>query len=480
MAKSRVRIGLVPTYRWRMSPWCAKMLKDSIKALKAIKGLELIVPKASPDDKTIDAAKGEIPFGGLVNLDQAEALAEYFAAQKVDGLIIVALDFGDERSSAKVAEKLGVPTLLFATKEPPANEDAGLGRQSDAYCGNLALATALYRRKLPYRWAGLFFPEEEGLRSEVERFLGAVSVVSALKGARLGQVGQRPSSFESVAYDELALARKFGQNVIGTTIGEIDDTARALPDNDPKVKALVRKIKALFGQVTVGEDYLLKAAKMELALSAFWEKNRLSAMAIQCWPQKSGVALCAVMGRLSDRGMFAACETDILGALSMLVSYKSVQQASVPHLIDWTIQHREDPNCLLAWHCGNAPPSLATESQPTALRHRNDMKGELPIGPTDSNTGLLQFQLKPGTVTMCRLSECDGHWKMLITTGQIVPSDEVLCGTWSWVKVRDHAAMYRTLCENGFIHHASMIHGDQVETLKLVCKFLDIEPVLAL
>ena len=203
-------------------------------------------------------------------------------------------------------------------------------------------------------------------------------------------------------------------------------------------------------------------------------------MAIQCWPQRSGIALCAVMGRLSDRGMFAACETDVLGAVSMLISHRAALGATVPHLIDWTIQHRDDPNRLLAWHCGNAPPSLAADAKATAIRHRNDMKGELPVGKSDSNTGLFQFQLRPGPVTMCRLAECDGHWKMLITAGQIVPSDEVLCGTWSWVQVRDHAAMYRTLVENGFIHHASLIHGDQVETLKLACKFLDIEPVLAL
>jgi L-fucose isomerase-like protein len=480
MNPTRVRIGLVPTYRWGMSPWCKKMLKDSLKALKQIKGLELVVAHPSPDDKTIDASKGEVPFGSVVNLDQAEAMAEYFAAQKVDGIIIAALDFGDERSAAKVAEKLQVPVLLYATLEPPALDDAGMSRQSDSYCGNLALAAALLRRKITFHWAGLFMPEDEGLRQEVEKFIGAVSVVKGLKSARGGQVGQRPPSFESVAYDELAMARKFGQNVIATTFSDIDEAARAMADNDPQVKALIRKIRTSYGQVTVGEDFLLKAAKVELALSAFWNKWNLSAMAIQCWPQRSGIALCAVMGRLSERAMFAACETDVLGSLSMLISHRAALGRTVPHLIDWTVQHREDPNKLLAWHCGNAPPCLARDAKETAIRHRNDMKGTEALRPSDGNTGLFQFQLKPGPVTMCRLAEYDGQWKMLITAGEIVPSDEVLCGTWSWVKVRDHAALYRTLVENGFIHHASMIHGDQVETLKLACKFMDVTPVLAL
>jgi L-fucose isomerase-like protein len=150
----------------------------------------------------------------------------------------------------------------------------------------------------------------------------------------------------------------------------------------------------------------------------------------------------------------------------------------VPHFVDWTIQHRENPNCLLAWHCGNAPASLAADAAKTALRSRRDMAGELPIEPGDGRAGLAQFQIKPGTVTFCRLAEYDNQWKMLIATGEIIPSDEVLAGTWSWVEVRDHAALYRTLVEEGFVHHASMVHGDQTQALLQACKFLDIQPVV--
>ncbi|MCJ7550839.1 MAG: hypothetical protein MUQ30_14290, partial [Anaerolineae bacterium] len=75
-------------------------------------------------------------------------------------------------------------------------------------------------------------------------------------------------------------------------------------------------------------------------------------------------------------------------------------------------------------------------------------------------------------------AEYDNAWKMLIATGEIVPSDETLAGTWSWVEVKDHDKLYRTLVEEGFVHHASMIHGDYTQALLQVCKFLDIEPVV--
>ena len=67
---------------------------------------------------------------------------------------------------------------------------------------------------------------------------------------------------------------------------------------------------------------------------------------------------------------------------------------------------------------------------------------------------------------------------MLIATGEIIPSDDELAGTWSWVEVTDHEKLYRTLVKEGFIHHASMIHGDQRQALLQACTFLDIEPIL--
>jgi L-fucose isomerase-like protein len=106
------------------------------------------------------------------------------------------------------------------------------------------------------------------------------------------------------------------------------------------------------------------------------------------------------------------------------------------------------------------------------------MKGELAVDEGDPMAGLCQFQLKPGAVTFCRLAEYDGEWKMLIATGEIVPSDETLAGTWAWVEVSDHARLYRTLVEEGFIHHASMIHGDQTQALLEACEFLDVRPVV--
>jgi L-fucose isomerase-like protein len=457
------------------------MCDDSLATFAQVKGMQVVVPQPSPDGETLDATTGYTPHGMVHSLDEAEVVAEYFLAQKVDGLILCPLDFGDERSASKVAEKLGVPVLLYATKEPPGRDDPGLSRVSDSYCGNLSMASGLSRSKIHFHYAGLFFPDEPAFQAAVEDFCRAVAVVKGLKNARLGQVGVRPATFETVGYDEAALIRKFGQNVIYANLSDITARALSFADDDERVQQVIADIKDTFAEVTVSDTYLLNAAKLEVALTEFWQNNRLSGMAMQCWPsigREMGISVCNVYGRLTNNHMLTACEADVLGALAMLVNYQAALGETVPHFIDWTIQHRENPNWLLAWHCGNAPVCLAKDRDETALRSRRDMKGELPIEERDRMAGLAQFQIRPGLVTFCRLVEYDDQWKMLIATGQIIPSDEELAGTWSWVEVKDHEKLYRTLVEEGFIHHASMIHGDQTQALLQACKFLQIKPVL--
>jgi len=486
MTPETVRIGLIPSVRHGsdapIPDWCAGLSHTARMVLPTVPGLELVAPTPAPDDeRRLDANYGYTPYGTVYHLDHAEALAEYFARQHVDGLIIAALNFGDERSAVKIAEKLRLPVLLYATREPPALENASLARVSDSYCGTLSIASGLYRRKIPFHYAGIFFHNEPGFLAEVETFVRAVSVVKGSRNARIGQVGLRPATFETVAYDETAMIRKFGQNVIVCEVADVVRRAQSLADDDPLVSDKIKAMRSEVAEVSVSQEYLAKAAKMEIALSEFFTRNRLSAMAMHCWPSiqaQWGFSTCALFGRLTGQGMLTACEVDILGSLAMLANYRAALGQTPPHFIDWTIQHREDASQFLAWHCGNAPVCLADHPARTAIRSRHDMQGVEIAPPEDSQAGLYQFQIRPGVVTFCRLQEYDDQWKMLITCGEIIPSEETLAGTWAWVRVPEHARLYRTLVEEGFVHHASMIHGDQRAALALACKFLDIKPVM--
>jgi L-fucose isomerase-like protein len=91
--------------------------------------------------------------------------------------------------------------------------------------------------------------------------------------------------------------------------------------------------------------------------------------------------------------------------------------------------------------------------------------------------GTVDGRVKPGTVTISRLVEYDGEFKLFLTKGRIVEEPGEFRGSWAWVEVPDLDKVYRTLIEEGFVHHASMIHGDLAEPLAAAAKLLGIKVV---
>jgi len=447
----KVRLGFVPSHRlvFKKSEQWAKELRDrTLRVLNQIDCLEVI----TPDEK--------LTGNGLVQTDEdAEKVIRLFKERDVDGIIIVAVDFGDEIPAALVASALSKPIILFATKEPPFTENGG--RVSDSFCGTLSIGSALYRRKIPFVWGGIVFPEEKEFAKSIEDFARTCAIVKGFLGAKIGLVGPRPERFETCAFDEVTLIEAFKQRIIPVSLVEIKAIAEDLA-NDPEVNEIVRSIKTEANTESVDEDTLVKMARLERSLKIFAHKWKLDAMGIQCWEplhRTFGTATCYVNGRLTDQGIMVSCEADILGALTMLIQYLASLKKASPFFIDWTIQHQEKENVFLAWHCGNAPPSLATE------------KPKVVYG------GLGNFQVKSGMVTINRLVEYDGKFKMLITTGRILESHQHLQGTWAWVEVPDLRKLYEDLLKSGFTHHASMIHGDYTKAIQDACEILGIEVV---
>ncbi|MHB1132845.1 MAG: L-fucose/L-arabinose isomerase family protein [Chloroflexota bacterium] len=467
-ALETVRLGLVPTKRFPFSTeWAVELRGRTLRALGDIEGVEVITP-----DESVT------PYGLVQNDDDATATIDYFQHQNIDGVVVVALDFADEIASATIAARLKKPVLLFATKEGPLRDTGE--RISDAFCGTLSLASALRRRSLPFVFGGIVWPEEERFHDEVTVFAGACAAAKAFLGARVGQVGVRPERFETVAYDEVGLLQHFGQKVVPIELSEVVMAGQSLPEDDERLTQTVNAIMGESTLVNVNQDYLNKAARLEWALLDFYRRRQLNAMAVQCWPTLRpmlGIMPCGIFGRLTGQGVMTACEVDVLGALDMIAQYHAARQATQPHFIDWTIQHRDRANTFLAWHCGNAPVSLRAPEAEVVLRNR--WRGlDQPIPALDDGAGAREFRLRTGFVTLSRLVEDQGGYKMLITSGTVVEDDARERGSQGWVEVADLEKLYNTLIDEGFIHHASLIFGDRRRELQALCRFVGIKTVI--
>jgi L-fucose isomerase-like protein len=459
----KVKLGFLPSHRAPFSlDWAKQMRKRCVDVFKKFEEVEIITP-----DEKVSA------YGLVTDEKDAKGVIEFFAKENIKGLVIGNMTFGEELPLLSVAEAFcDLPIFLFGTKEGPFTADGN--RLSDSFCGTLSASSGLYRRKIPFQFAGIVFPEEEEFKNKVENFGRTCLAVDGFFGARIGQVGPRPMPFETCAINEVTMIDTFRQRVVPVTLAEIFEEARELGSNDQKVKKVLAEITGRAKCEGVPSQSLEKMAKLEVALLDFINREEISCLGVQCWTAMQtiyGISSCLTMGRLTEQGYPAACEVDLHGALTMLVQFLVSLKNVPPHFIDWTIQHQDDSNKFFAWHCGNAPQCLLAKSDSVKVSKHS-------ILALDNSYGTAEFQLKEGVVTLNRLVEYDGEFKFLITKGRIVSDPRKLRGSWSWVEVDDLKELYDTLVYEGFIHHASMIHGDYVDSLVEFCRFTGIEPVV--
>jgi L-fucose isomerase-like protein len=446
-----IRIGFVPGKRNSRSygdEWAVAMRQRVLTALSAIRGLEVV----TPDEK--------LTQGGVVrDDDDARKAIRLFREQDVSGILIGGMDFSDEISACMVPQALqGLPVLLFATEESPEIPLPTMDVQtSDSFCGTLSIASGLYRRKIPFLFHGVCNPEDPTFIASVENLVRVCAIVRNFRGARIGQIGPRPPAFETCSIDEQILLSKFGIRVIPIETRRLLATADGLNDEDPDVVRISSDMRREADTSAVTSEQLTSIAKIEVAIKRWADQNRLAGAG-------SGfVGRPYVQGRLIDQGIMMGFEVDIMGCLTMLIQYAASLKTKPTYLTDWNLKHPAKSNVFLAWHVGNAPPSMA--------------EGRVVL----DQRGMPHFKLQPGEVTLNRLVEYDGHFKMLISRGNVLGegSREEARYTWGWVEVEDLANLDATLAREGFIHHAGMIYGDHRQAVRDACLFLGIEVVEA-
>ncbi|MFY9813646.1 MAG: hypothetical protein WAK43_05820, partial [Dehalococcoidales bacterium] len=289
-----VRIGFVPAHRGSLSEdWASQLRQRCLDVFRKIPGLEIIVP----DEKLTER-------GFVRNEAEAEKVIKLFQAKGIDGLIIGTMTFGDEISINTIAAAFrNKPQLLFGTKE--AEVPSCGARTSDSFCGTLSISSGLHRRKIPFIFAGLVYPEEKEFQQYISDFVGTCSVVKGFIGAKIGLVGPRPEPFETCIYNEDAMIKQFNQRVVPTGVSDLLLRSSGLKKGDPALVKIAKEMAAETDMTNSGAETGEKLARVEFALKSFAAEKGLSAMAIQCYSAMEmlfGVVPCYVMGRITTAG----------------------------------------------------------------------------------------------------------------------------------------------------------------------------------
>jgi len=460
----KVKLGFVPSHREPFGEeWAKNMRSRCLAAMAKTPGLEVVVPDES------------MTQNGLVrNLEDAKKTLALFKKNEVAGLIIGGMTFGHETTAVGVIAAgmpVGTPVLQFATKGEVTKE--GL-RPSDSWCGQFMITSALKRREIVFEHVPTCFPEEPVFAEAMARFTRACAATESFRGARIGQLGARPEEFESVWWDEASLQRDFNQTVVPIDLADIFARLDAVEAGEAEVKKAAEEIAAGAQVPAEAKDYVTTLARMEIALKRLAQEKELDVMAVNCWTQvqeRYGICVCSVLGRLTDQGYLCSCEVDVYGGATMIAAAAAGLGETAPHFIDWTELHPEQKNVWLAWHCGNAPPSLCGEGCQACLNQHM-------ILPVKPSWGTREFTLKTGPVTCCRLVEYDGWFTMFIGNGEVIDIPPVNRGSYGWVKVKDVMDWEQKMVQHGIIHHGVLIHDPAVaDALESFCTFNGIEVV---
>jgi len=463
----KIRIGFLPSHRNIFSrDWAIKMKERTMEALSKIDFIEVVAPTS------------KITSSGLIeDEDGAEKTIKLFSESKVDALLIGTMTFGEELPVLSVAEVFkDKPILLFGTKEGPFTDNGC--RNSDSFCGTLSISSGLYRRDIPFLFLGVILPEESIFTDKVLSFAQTCNAIKGFQKTKVGLIGPRPYPFETCTINEANLINKFGIRVVSISLLAVSEEMQKIKNSEREVRNIIDEIKSKADCNLIKENNLIKLAKMEAVIMRYAMEENLSSLALSCWPDIPsilGVSPCIVVSRLTERGVPVACEADIHGALTMLAQYLMSFGNDVPHFVDWTIQNQVEENLFLSWHCGNAPMCLAENGEKIAVKKNN--VSSVAYGK-ENTEGTVEFQLKSGKVSLNRLVEYNGKFKMLITNGTVENKSMKLRGSWSWVRVNDLQKLYKKLVVEGFVHHVSMVYKNYSEPMIDFCERLKIEKII--
>ncbi|RRK02266.1 hypothetical protein Ga0100230_003590 [Opitutaceae bacterium TAV3] len=395
---------------------------------------------------------------------EALALLDRFKAEGVDVIVCHFITFCLGTIVPLLAQRSKLPVVLWSMPEPPMD---GGALKSNSFCAANMNAHALW--KIRARYLHVHAPLEQA-ESGLRKVLGPIAATKRLQRTKIGLVGSRVPGFYTSDANELLLRRELGVEIENITMFELVETAKKM--SEAKVGEALELLKASSGRACdLSDDNFRKGGALFAAFLELKQKFAVDSFSVKCWPEFSqiyGIYVCAIMGMLNDRAIMSGCEGDIYGTVTMIMQNELT--GGLPFFCD-LISIDGEGNTGVNWHCGAAPRSLCRPGAQSTLRQyfRNDGKGIIN-----------EFPLKPGRVTLARLSETrdnDGY-RMLITTGEALETEQLLRG--NPLRVRFDVPLDRvakTLIYEGFEHHFSVIHGEIVEELLNVCRLLDIEPV---
>ena len=405
------------------------------------------------------------PENLITDITLAQQFADSVKQELPDLLIIFQATFADSTMVLSLVQAIDAPVFLWAVPE----EHAGGRLRLNSFCGINLAGHALTKAGYQYEFA--FSPlKDSGLLDKITSLAQAGRTRNLLRGAKLGRIGENPDGFETCDFDRDQIKQVFGLDVIQFSLeDDIFPQARQVKHNliQKSYEKLDHKVAGL-KELERGPTE--KTLSVYLTLRKIARKHNISGFAVRCWPEfftELGCAACGAMSMLSDEMIPCSCEADVNGTITqMMLQFISGEPAFGTDVV--SIDREQDT--VIVWHCGLAPLSMADPEKPKGVTIHSNRK--LPL--------LFDFSLKPGTITISRLSESDGKYRLVIGKAEVLPGTQSFSGTTGRIRFdRPAVEVLDIMIREGLEHHISLTYGDHVPAMLKLADLLGL-PVLEL
>ena len=402
----------------------------------------------------------------LLDEDSTRQAIATLRSAGIEQLLVLQVTFTDAMLTVEAAAGIDAPLRIWAVPEPR----TGGRLRLNAFCGlNLAShALGLFGHDFAWIYANPGSVDLESLlaaRLPTGSLEGTVpnddatrgrTLAASLKTRRIGRIGNHPDGFHTCAFEPKALSAFLGDVVDDVPLEILFAIARSTPaERVSELRdAIARRLPELG---TLDPGAVARSLQLKLALDRICRERKLHAVALRCWPEtftEYGGAVCGPASMLASAGIPCACEADVYGALTQLLLQEATN--SPVFLTDLVDVDLED-NTGVVWHCGQAPMEMADpDLEPRATIHSNR---KLPL--------LFEFPLRPGRVTLARISQARGSPKLVLAGGTMVRRPISFSGTSGVVRFdRPSHAVLHDVMASGLEHHLALAYGDHFPALR--------------
>ncbi len=383
--------------------------------------------------------------------NSAHRAAQKFKREDVDVICLVEGTWSSDYLALDILEEVDMPIITWGLP----------GIRKGSLCGVQQLDCVLKELGKPYKFI-YGSVEERKPYEKIEGYAKASSLKRTLRKARLGLVGYRIRGMTEVTFDELELKSLLGPRIIHFGLNELKDEMGKVPNE--RVGKIWREVKRKVGKVNAGEKEGISSIRAYLVLKKWIEKENLSGLAVECYPDFMG-QVCLAYSLLGEEGIPGSCEGDVNSLVAMIILHLLTK---IPvHNTDLLAVYPED-NSIVFSHCGSGAFSLAEEKKKINLS---------PVRLANKGVCVL-FPAKPGKVTLVNLVGRKDTYRMCIVEGEAVRTEMVFAG--NPVKVKFPIPVNEFLeivAENGSGHHWMIGYGNVKEELEDFCKLVGLRYV---